>query len=154
MELSKPTDLRHAFIGLLEPGLSSDLSQNKYSKAKYMGKHCQGQNEVCLDSVGPTIRSEHHGNIEFRRLSVEHGGANESELEKGLTERRLTVRECARIQTFPDDYEFVFNEGRKDGVSAASAYKIIGNAVPPLLAYHIAKRLELNWEKYFGDGKQ
>lgn len=153
-ELSKPTDLRHAFIGLLEPGLSNDLSQNKYSKAKYMGKHCQGQNEVCLDSVGPTIRSEHHGNIEFRRLSVEHGGANEGELEKGLTERRLTVRECARIQTFPDDYEFVFNEGRKDGVSASSAYKIIGNAVPPLLAYHIAKRLELNWEKYFGDGKQ
>ncbi|MDR1765585.1 MAG: DNA cytosine methyltransferase [Lachnospiraceae bacterium] len=53
------------------------------------------------------------------------------ELGQGLPERRLTVRECARIQTFPDDYEFILSAkaGRK-GVSASDAYKIIGNAVP------------------------
>ena len=119
-----------------------------------MGKSLQGQTEVRLDSIGPTIRSEHHGNIEYRRLSSEHGGTHIEELSANLPERRLTVRECARIQTFPDDYEFVF-EKKEDvcGVSASNAYKIIGNAVPPLLGYNIAKRLEKNWELYFGKDK-
>ena len=143
---------KDAFVGLEEPDLSNDLSQKTYSKAKYMGKHCQGQNEVSMDKIAPTIRSEHHGNIEFRRLSVEHGGNNFEEILLGLPERRLTVRECARIQTFPDDYEFVVKAQDNDGksISGSEAYKIIGNAVPPLLAYHIAKRLEDNWDLYFG----
>ncbi len=142
--------LRMAFEGLDEPKETIDIDQKKYSQAKYMGKHCQGQTEVNLDGIGPTIRSEHHGNIEYRRLNVEHGGKNVEELDQGMIERRLTIRECARIQTFPDDYKFVIPaiNGRKS-VSASDAYKLIGNAVPPLLAYHIAKRLENNWEKYF-----
>lgn len=137
-----------AFSGLLEPEESDDPSQRIYSKAKYIGKGLQGQTEVRLDSVGPTIRSEHHGNIEYRRLSSEHGGQSASELTRGLKERRLSVRECARIQTFPDDYSFVFSnsEGR---LSGSNAYKIIGNAVPPLLAYHIARRLKKMWKIYF-----
>lgn len=143
--------VKQAFAELLEPDKSDDISQQKYSKAKFMGKHCQGQQEVKPDSIGPTIRSEHHGNIEFRRLSKEHGGIYEDELEKGMIERRLTVRECARIQTFPDDYDFIIPKcGDNSSVSASEAYKIIGNAVPPLLAFHIAKRLEENWNKYFG----
>lgn len=143
--------VEQAFVDLLEPEESNDTSQQKYSKAKFMGKHCQGQQEVKLQGVGPTIRSEHHGNIEFRRLSKENGGAYHNELEKGFKERRLTIRECARIQTFPDDYEFIVpKKGENVAVSASEAYKIIGNAVPPLLAFHIAKRLEDNWAKYFG----
>ena len=135
---------------LPEPEMSADKSQQKYSKAKYMGKHCQGQIEINLDGIAPTIRSEHHGNIEFRRLSQEHGGTHKDELQKGLLERRLTVRECARIQTFPDDYDFVFRNGYEGhNLNATMGYKVIGNAVPPLLAYHIAKRLEDNWNKYF-----
>lgn len=141
---------KDAFVGLEEPEKSKDLSQQKYSKAKFMGKHCQGQTEIHPDRIAPTIRAEHHGNIEFRRLSIENGGKNFKELNAGLPERRLTVRECARIQTFPDDYPFVIPKTKSNkGVSASSAYKLIGNAVPPLLAYHIAKRLEDNWEKYF-----
>lgn len=133
-----------------EPADSKDLAQQKFSKAKFMGKHCQGQTEVDLNGIGPTIRSEHHGNIEFRRLSKEHGGKNLSELESGLSERRLTVRECARIQTFPDDYDFIIPSASKGhGVTSSDAYKIIGNAVPPLLAYNIAMRLQENWNKYF-----
>lgn len=120
-----------AFVDLEEPQNTSDLSQKKYSKAKYMGAHCQGQTEVKLDSISPTIRSEHHGNIEYRRLSIEHGGKHKEELERGLSERRLTVRECARIQTFPDDYQFILKKTEYNkSVSASDAYKIIGNAVP------------------------
>ncbi|WP_295214527.1 DNA (cytosine-5-)-methyltransferase [Ruminococcus sp.] len=153
-DLLPPTNLIQAFYGLEEPNETDDLSQQRYSKAKFMGKHCQGQNEVNLDSISPTIRSEHHGNIEFRRLSEEHGGKHKKELENGLKERRLTIRECARIQTFPDDYDFIIpSRNGKKGVSASDAYKIIGNAVPPLLAYNIAKQIEKNWTLYFGDEK-
>ena len=131
------------FSTLDEPALSNDLAQQYYSRAKFMGKHCQGQKEINIEGIGPTIRSEHHGNIEYRRLSKEHGGIMDSELEAGLLERRLTPRECAMIQTFPLDYDFVIpNPNRKNSftLSPSSAYKVIGNAVPPLLAYHIAKR--------------
>ena len=105
-----------------------------------------------MDSVGPTIRSEHHGNIEYRRLGLEHGGKHKKELEAGLLERRLTVRECARIQTFPDDYQFILAKTKDNkSVSASDAYKIIGNAVPCVLAYNIAKNIEAKWNLYFGD---
>ena len=110
----------------------------------------QGNSEIKLDFISPTIRAEHHGNIEFRRLNKENGGTHFDELNNGLRQRRLTVRECARIQTFPDDYQFIqpkttFNES----VSASNAYKIIGNAVPCVFGYNIAMRLAENWDKYF-----
>ena len=141
------------FKDLREPTEESrDLAQQVYSKAKWMGRHCQGQTEIKLDSVGPTIRSEHHGNIEFRRLLAEHGGALKKELSRGLEERRLTVRECARIQTFPDDMRFVGKfeiPGGPKSVSASLAYKLIGNAVPPFLAYNLARRLDDIWDSVF-----
>lgn len=116
-----------------------------------MGKHCQGQSEIHLDGLGPTIRSEHHGNIEYRRLSSEHGGKITGELGRGLPERRLTPRECALIQTFPPDYPFVtYEDGSKRfRVSQSGAYKVIGNAVPPVLAYNIARRLQTLWPLFF-----
>ena len=46
-------------------------------------------------------------------------------------ERRMSVRECAVIQTFPDDFIFYGSLG--------SMYKQIGNAVPVLLAEKIAR---------------
>jgi len=49
--------------------------------------------------------------------------------------RRFTIREIARIQSFPDDFEFPYT-------TIANAYKVIGNAVPPVLAWVFAKSVE------------
>ena len=49
--------------------------------------------------------------------------------------RRLSVRECARIQAFPDSFKFIYD-------SVVNGYKMVGNAVPPRLAYHIALSIE------------
>jgi DNA (cytosine-5)-methyltransferase 1 len=46
-------------------------------------------------------------------------------------ERRLTVRECARLQSFPDEFVFPF--------AAMSNMSQIGNAVPPILAHQVAR---------------
>jgi DNA (cytosine-5)-methyltransferase 1 len=48
--------------------------------------------------------------------------------------RRLSVRECARIQTFPDDFIFKYRD-------IADGYKMVGNAVPVNFAYHLAKKV-------------
>jgi DNA (cytosine-5)-methyltransferase 1 len=48
------------------------------------------------------------------------------------TYRRLTVKECMRIQSFPDWWAF------PESVSTSRQYKLIGEAVPPILAYRIA----------------
>lgn len=50
--------------------------------------------------------------------------------------RRLSIRECARIQTFPDRFKFYYN-------NLADGYKMIGNAVPVDLAYAIAKVIKI-----------
>lgn len=49
--------------------------------------------------------------------------------------RRLSVRECARVQTFPDNFIFYY-----DSISAG--YKMIGNAVPVNLAHFLAKSIK------------
>jgi len=49
--------------------------------------------------------------------------------------RRLSVRECARIQTFPDNFIFYYKD-------IADGYKMIGNAVPVNLAFNIAQSIK------------
>ena len=51
--------------------------------------------------------------------------------------RRYTVREVARIQTFPDDFKFITDTPR----NITAMYKVIGNAVPVTLAHNIAKAI-------------
>lgn len=49
-----------------------------------------------------------------------------------IEHRRFSVREIARIQSFPDDFTF-------NSISLQSKYKVIGNAVPPVMAHAIGK---------------
>ncbi len=52
--------------------------------------------------------------------------------------RSISIREAARLQSFPDDFYF---EGVKEFANRTAAFKQIGNAVPPLLAFEIAIKL-------------
>ncbi len=53
-----------------------------------------------------------------------------------LKNRPFTIREAARLQSFPDSFEFI-----NSGISIKDAYRLIGNAVPPLLASHLEKAI-------------
>jgi len=109
-------------INDLEKKAEGAFPAHKWSKAK---KNVGQGNTVCKpDKPGPTMRAEHHGNIEF------HYSLG----------RRLSAREAARIQSFPDDMEFV--------PSISAAYKQIGNAVPPVLGWHVGQALKKHLDKH------
>lgn len=55
--------------------------------------------------------------------------------------RRLSVREVARIQTFPDTFEFIYTD-------VADGYKMIGNAVPVRFAEAIARQIKKDINNY------
>jgi DNA (cytosine-5)-methyltransferase 1 len=74
----------------------------------------QGARKVKADLPSPTIRAEHHGNTQFHYA----------------LRRRLSLREAARIQTFPDNFAFASRMRQTE--------RQIGNAVPPALAWHLA----------------
>ena len=105
-----------------------------FSKAKfYPGKKMQGNNRILSSKPAPTIRAEHHGNIEGHYNYI---GDDENDV---LGWRRLSVRECARLQSFPDSFNFIS--------SASSSYKMIGNAVPPVMAWNIARAVFYTLDK-------
>ena len=59
---------------------------------------------------------------------------NRFKLVDGFDYRKLTVRECARIQGFPDTFKFIYN-------SISIGHLMVGNAVPPPVALFIAKSI-------------
>jgi DNA (cytosine-5)-methyltransferase 1 len=78
----------------------------------------QGSRRMVADRPGYTIRAECHGNIQFHYALP----------------RRISMREAARIQSFPDTFRFVSRLRETE--------RQIGNAVPPVLAWHMAKAVE------------
>ena len=72
-----------------------------------------------------------------------------------ISNRALTVRECARLQSFPDSYDFCggpFMVGH-DNRKVQDKYEQIGDAVPPLLAYAWGCKIKNILNKYVHDGK-
>lgn len=88
-----------------------------YSKAKLF-PGTQGNTTTKANRPSPTMRAEHHGNIEFHYKLP----------------RRLSAREAARVQSFPDDFVFVS--------STTDAYRQVGNAVAPVFGWHLAQALK------------
>lgn len=87
-----------------------------WSKAKVSGE--QGNRRLLANRPGYTMRAECHGNIQFHYTLP----------------RRISMREAARIQSFPDS--FLFPCGLRE------TERQIGNAVPPVLAWHIANAVK------------
>jgi DNA (cytosine-5)-methyltransferase 1 len=78
----------------------------------------QGNRRLAAGRPGYTIRAECHGNIQYH---YKHP-------------RRISMREAARLQSFPDD--FVFHAMLRE------TERQVGNAVPPVLAWHIARAVK------------
>ena len=77
----------------------------------------QGGRQLRRDRPGYTMRAECHGNIQFHYDLP----------------RRMSMREAARVQSFPDS--FIFKAKLRE------TERQIGNAVPPVLAWHVARAL-------------
>ena len=87
-----------------------------------LGKRKRRDRQLRADLPSPTIRAQHHGHIEVHYNRQQDGSL-----------RRLTIRECARLQGFPDSFEFP--------TSPSQAYVQIGNAMPPVVVYYWAEAI-------------
>lgn len=108
-----------ALKGLPDPDSENDVPNHTYSKYKLNINGYIGHRLLDPDKPAPTVtaRGDNRGGV------VIHPHPN--------GQRRMSCRELALVQSFPIDYEFSGNN--------SSIYRQIGNAVPPLLAYAIAK---------------
>jgi DNA (cytosine-5)-methyltransferase 1 len=81
---------------------------------------------LSVDGLSPTLRAGSGNRTATRPIHYEHA-------------RVITVREAARLHSFPDWFDF--------GTSKLAAHKAIGNSVPPLLAYAIASEVWAHLEE-------
>lgn len=114
-----PVSVKSAIEDLLRPNGRRIANQGQYFKAVKAGNgHGQGDERSPKNGPGYTVRANSRSRVQFHYCRP----------------RRLTVRECARLQTFPDNFEFPF--------SATTNMKQIGNAVPPVLAHKVAMQIQ------------
>ena len=115
--------VREAIEHFPNPDEPNNIPNHTYSKYKLVFNGFLGKRRLNPDMPSPTItaRGDDKGGV------VVHAHYN--------GQRRMTGRELAAIQTFPDDFAFQGNN--------SSVYRQIGNAVPPMLAFHIANQFNL-----------
>lgn len=145
-ESDKPKIVLRKAIGdiITEPYLYHDkVLENKtngrfYNHDCYIGpfdhKYMSRNRVRNWDEISFTIQAQARNcPIHPNAPKMEYIDSNHRRFKPGFEElyRRLSVRECARIQTFPDSFRFYYEDIR-DG------YKMVGNAVPPRLAYNLA----------------
>lgn len=84
-----------------------------------------------------------HAPIHPKAPKMEFIEQNRREFVKGKENlyRRLSVRECARIQTFPDTFLFKY-------IDVADGYKMVGNAVPSNFAQALAEKIAIDLQRY------
>lgn len=106
-----------------DPDLPNNLPNHNYSKYKLSFNGYIGHRPLNPDMPAPTVtaRGDDKGGV----VILPHPTAA----------RRMSCRELATIQSFPLDYEFQGNR--------SSVYRQIGNAVPVLLGYAVAKQFNL-----------
>jgi len=90
---------------------------------KFQSKHPP----IRLDSPAPTIMSHLAKSSRTGLLAIPAG--------RTVIYRRLTVRECLRLQSFPDWWEF------PPSIPVSRRYRLAGEAVPPVMAYRLAVSL-------------
>ena len=110
--LAQQMTTREALVDL-EPADENKATAHIWSKARRSPE--QGNRRLKADKPATTIRAEHHGNVQWHYK----------------LDRRISLREAARLQSFPDSFDFV--------CAMRATERQIGNAVPPVLAWHIAK---------------
>lgn len=143
--MDDPMTSKEAIDDLWEKELDDKIyNHDQISLAKFRPPSkvgTQGNQMIPADGPSHVMRAEHHMNIQahYRTLHPDGDLANRNYW------RRLTVREAARLQTFPDKFKFHGNK--------SSTYKQVGNAVPPILGWYIAKSLELALKKSISQPK-
>jgi len=128
--------------------MSADLKRYVYASVFAQAHHFspKGHQEFNLPGLAPDHKNWESGKFSDRfrvQLSDQYSSTITSHISKDGHYfihydpnqcRSLTVREAARLQTFPDNYFFLGNRTQQ--------YHQVGNAVPPLLASKIAKLVE------------
>ena len=135
-------DLQDTAIPALEKnktnGVYCKFPNNEYMTGGFSTIYMSRNRVRSWDEQSFTIQAGgRHAPIHPQAPKMEFVEKNKREFVKGKEDlyRRLTVRECARIQTFPDTFQFYYTD-------VADGYKMVGNAVPVRLANVVANAIK------------
>lgn len=126
LNLTPWVTISEALAHIPEPQGSHDFKNHVFSQYKVTNRNFTGHRRTDPDKPSPTILAR--GNGKGGVCAIQHP----------RNHRRMSIREQAAIQTFPDDFNFA---GKLN-----SAYRQVGNAVPVLFGRRIGEQLPLSVE--------